>query len=357
MKRFFLVRGSSPWNRLVSASYGMLRVVDYRKSVPRYRVVREVVEKVVERLRLGVQLDVFGPPRVGKSAGVTLGIVKFIVKYNVPNYTVIIASINQRVAVNLYRYLVRWWKKIYMELRRRPGINAMELARRVKIILYLGGEHSCLRGLEKHGMEHCLSCSLLAENRRAWSRVPKVPFIDPWLVKASGYCLFQILWSKSLVHNSIVVTTLNALPLVLRAVKRAGVTKVILVVDEYLEALMRSKPVIRQVNTAKVRSRVNNREVVRLVDGWNRLVTLLDQVLIKAHEEILERKCKGNCPPERLVEMHGLWGDNLRRNEEVREIIGEMRSIVERLKAKARELNPTEKTLCSKACPTPREKH
>ena len=254
----FLVKGSNAWNRLVSASYGMLRVLDYRRLVPRYRVVREVAEKVVELLRFGVQLDVLGPPRVGKSAGVTLGIVKFIVEYNVPNYTVIIAAINRRVAVNLYRYLVGWWKKIYLELRKRPDINALELARRVKIVLYLGGEHSCLQGLKKHGMEHCLSCSLLAEHRKAWSRVPKVPFIDPWLAKASGCCPFQMLWSKSLVHNSIIVTTLNALPLILRAVQGAGVTKVILVIDEYLEALMRSKLVIRRVDVAMVKSRVSD---------------------------------------------------------------------------------------------------
>ncbi len=164
LRRFFLaVRGSSPWNRLVSASYGMLRVLDYRRLVPRYRVVREVAEKVVELLRFGVQLDVLGPPRVGKSAGVTLGVVKRVVEYNVQNYTVVVVAINRRVAVNLYRYLVGWWKKIYTELRWRPDVNAMELAKGVKIVLYLGGKYSCLRGLEKHYMEHCLSCLLLAE--------------------------------------------------------------------------------------------------------------------------------------------------------------------------------------------------
>ncbi len=180
LRHFFLAtKGSNPWNRFVFASYGMLRVLDYRKLVPRYSVVREVAEKVVELLRFGVQLDVLGPPRVGKSAGVTLGMVKYVVEYNMPNYVIIVVGINRRVAVNLYRYLVGWWKKIYMELRRRPDINALELARRVKIVLYLGGEHSCLRGLEKHSMEHCLSCPLLARNRRVWSKVPRVPFIDP----------------------------------------------------------------------------------------------------------------------------------------------------------------------------------
>jgi len=341
LRHYFLaLRGSSPWNRLVSASYGMLRVINYRELVPRYRVVREVAEKVVEQLRFGVQLDVLGPPRIGKSAGVTLGIVRRVVEYNIPNYTVIVATINRRVAVNLYRYLVGWWKKIYMELRKRPDINAMELARRVKIVLYLGEEHSCLRGLKEHDMEHCLSCPLLAENRRLWSKVPKVPFIDPWLAKASGYCLFQMLWSKSLVHNSIIVTTLNALPLILRAVQRAGVTKVILVIDEYLEALMRSRPVIKKANIARVRSRVGDRGVLRLVGEWNRLVTLLDQVLVKAHEEILAKKCGGNCPPGRLVEIYGLWKDNLRRNQRVKEIISKMRNVIEGLKARAKELPP-----------------
>ena len=108
LRRYFLAfRGSSPWNRLVSASYGMLRVINYRELVPRYRVVGEVAERVVEQLRFGVQLDVLGPPRIGKSAGVTLGIVRRVVEYNIPNYTVIIATINRRVAVNLYCYLVR----------------------------------------------------------------------------------------------------------------------------------------------------------------------------------------------------------------------------------------------------------
>jgi len=179
--------------------------------------------------------------------------------------------------VNLYKYLVGWWKKIYLELRRRPDINALELARRVKVVLYLGGEHSCLRGLRNHTMEDCLSCPLLAERRKAWEKVPKVPFIDPWLAKASGYCLFQMIWAKSLVHNSIVVTTLKALPLILRATRRAGVTKVILVVDEYVEALMKSRPTIKQVDIAKVKKRVNDRVVVDLVSEWNKLARLLDQ--------------------------------------------------------------------------------
>ncbi len=314
MRGYFLgLRGSNPWNCLVSASYGMLRVLDYRRLVPRYRVVREVADNVVEQLRFGVQFDVLGPPRVGKSAGVMLGVLRYVVEYGLPNYVVIVVAINRRVAVNLYRYLVGWWKKLYMELRRRPDMNAFELARRVKIVLYLGGEHSCLRGLKEHSMEQCLSCPLLAENRRVWSKVPKVPFIDPWLAKASGYCLFQMVWSKSLVHNSIIVTTLNALPLILRAVRRAGVTKAILVVDEYLEALMRSRPVIKQVNRAKMRGRVNDKAVFKLVDEWNRMVRLLDQRLMKAHEELVEKKCGKACSPEKLVEIYGFWKDNLRK--------------------------------------------
>ena len=48
LRGYFLgLRGSNPWNRLVSASYGMLRLLDYRRLVPRYRVVREVAEKVL----------------------------------------------------------------------------------------------------------------------------------------------------------------------------------------------------------------------------------------------------------------------------------------------------------------------
>lgn len=50
----------------------MLRVLDYRRLVPHYRVVRGVVEKVAKQLWFSVQLDMFGHPRVDKSAGVTL---------------------------------------------------------------------------------------------------------------------------------------------------------------------------------------------------------------------------------------------------------------------------------------------
>ncbi len=117
-------------------------------------------------------------------------------------------------------------------------------------------------------------------------------------------------------------------------------TKVILVIDEYLEVLMRSRPVIKKVNIARIRSRVGDREVLRLVGEWNRLITLLDQVLVRAHEEILAKKCGDGCPPERLVEIYGLWRDNLRRNKEVKEITRKMMDIVERLKVRARELNP-----------------
>ena len=41
LRRFFLVKGSNFWNRLVSVSYDMFHTADYRKLIPRYRVVRD----------------------------------------------------------------------------------------------------------------------------------------------------------------------------------------------------------------------------------------------------------------------------------------------------------------------------
>ena len=66
------------WNRLVGLGWRLarLRKGSWRRLLPYNRVVREVAEKVVELLRLGAQLDVLGSPRVGKSAGATLGIVR-----------------------------------------------------------------------------------------------------------------------------------------------------------------------------------------------------------------------------------------------------------------------------------------
>lgn len=52
-----------------------------------------------------------------------------------------------------------------MDLRKRYDTNALGLARRVEIVLCFSGKHSYLQGLEKHNVEHCLTCPLLVGER------------------------------------------------------------------------------------------------------------------------------------------------------------------------------------------------
>ena len=88
----------------------------------------------------------------------------------------------------------------------------------------------------------------MPEARTGVEEAPPTPFIDPWLLKMAGYCPFIAVFSKNFYYNSIIVTTLDSLPFPLANVKRNNIRKVVIVFDEYLEALQRTKPRIRHVN-------------------------------------------------------------------------------------------------------------
>ncbi|RLG75778.1 MAG: hypothetical protein DRO12_05105 [Thermoprotei archaeon] len=66
------------WNRLVGLGWKLarLRKGSWRKLLPYNHVVEEVAERIARELRFGRWLEVFGPPRLGKTAGVIWGLVK-----------------------------------------------------------------------------------------------------------------------------------------------------------------------------------------------------------------------------------------------------------------------------------------
>lgn len=163
---------------------------------------------------------------------------------------------------------------------------------------------------------------------------PAIPFIDPWLLNMAGYCHFIAAFSKNFYYNSIIVTTLDSLHFLSANVKWNNIKKVVIVFDEYLEALQMTKPRIRQVNIRRALGCVNSEEVRELVNEWNRYVELLDLTMTSIHEcKIVEwlKKTSGD-PLEITGYMYTSMKDNLRREEKVLEILENMMSVVERLK-------------------------
>jgi len=59
------------WNRLVGLGWKLarLRKGSWRRLLPYNRVVEEVAERIVRELRFGRWLEVYGPPRLGNTAG------------------------------------------------------------------------------------------------------------------------------------------------------------------------------------------------------------------------------------------------------------------------------------------------
>ena len=275
------------------------------------------------------------------------GLVRWVFENSIQGYTVIIVAVNRRIAVNIYKYLVGAWNALYEQAREQLYITREDLRRRLRIRLYLGGEHSCLQGRKKHYIEHCLACPLYQRHSREWRRPPATPFMDPWMLKMAGYCPFIAAFSKNYYYNSIVVTTLDSLPFLLANVRRNNIRKVVVVFDEYLEALQRMKPRIRLVDARRALRRVDSREVERLVDEWNKYVKLLDLTLASIHErkivEWLERT--PGDPLEIMAYMYTHMRDNLRREEEILEILEEMRRVVERLEEAADRLKIREKLI------------
>jgi len=200
------------WNRLISLSWRVARSRSASFLIPDNVFVRYIEERVVEEFRFGRWLEIIGAPRTGKSGGLR-GVVRWVVENDIQNYVVLVVAPNRRLAENLYRYAVGAAAKLYRELRRSGvKISRGDFFARVRVRLYLCSEQSCLLGKRDHYIESCVkSCPLFSQFEKKWRRLPPVPFLDPWLLKLSGYCPFVAAFNKSFWYKSIVVLTADSL--------------------------------------------------------------------------------------------------------------------------------------------------
>ena len=143
-------------NKLKSLSWGVVRRARL-EWLPVNGFVRWLSEKIAERLERDTWIEVVSAPRVGKSSGVLLGLMKWIVERGIDNYVVLIVVVNKRIGRQLYKYLLGGWKRVLHDLR-ELGWNAGMLAEKLRIRYYEGMESSCLVGKKIHKFEECLKC-------------------------------------------------------------------------------------------------------------------------------------------------------------------------------------------------------
>jgi len=180
---FNLLKGLS-WRAVRRAGVGWLPVTELGG-----RVAEVVAEKLSEGG--GYWIDVVSAPRVWKSSGVLLGLVKWVVESGVDDYVIIVIAPNRRLGRQLYRYLLGAWWRVLRGLR-GFGWNAGMLAERVRIRYYEGMEAGCLIGKRVHRVEDCLKCPLNQRYQRVWRKVYRapVPVLDPVILRLSGFCPF-----------------------------------------------------------------------------------------------------------------------------------------------------------------------
>jgi len=238
------VVASPDWNRLLKLSWKVTRARDAYRLVPSTEFSAYISGRVSDELRFGRWLEIIAPPRSGKSAGVALGVLRWIVERDVRNYVVLVVAVNRRLAEVLYKYLVGSAHRVLHELERcGVAVNRGDFYKRIKIRLYLGAENSCLAGNKVHYVEYCIkACPLFKKYSAKWRRLPNVPFIDQWNLKLSGYCPFVAASSKRFWYNSIVVITVDSLKYALRRILNLGIRNVVVVFDEYLVHLKKKMP-------------------------------------------------------------------------------------------------------------------
>jgi hypothetical protein len=299
------------WNLLVSLSWRVVRSRRARGLVPDGVFVRYVESEVARLLRFGRWVKVVAGPRTGKSTGVVRGVVKWLVENDMKNYVVLVVAANRRLAENLYRYVIGAVVSLFHELRRSGiKISRGELFSKVRVRLYIGSEQSCLLGKRVHYVEDCVKrCTLFKRYERGWRRLPPAPVMDTWVLKLAGYCPFISASSKSFWYKSIVVLTYNSLGYALRQIARHKIRRVILVLDEWLFLADKLRGVLVILDAKKLKrvfGELFEREfdvdsggdvrvsVAKIVNAWNRLVSEIDELLVRFYAELLG------------VEYHGL---------------------------------------------------
>jgi len=225
-------------NTLKRISWGVIR----RASddwLPITEFSRHVAERLVVELEDNAWIDVVSAPRVGKSSGVIYGIMRWIIENNIDGYVVLIVVVNKNVGRQLYRYALGAWRRLLKDLQ-DLGWNAGMLAEKIRIRYYEGMESSCLMNKEVHKFDECLKCSLFQLYHKDWRKVYRfpVPVMDPVVLRMSGYCSFQVLFSPTFWRNSVVIVNYRLLPLVSSILERLRLRWVVVYFDEYLIQLM-----------------------------------------------------------------------------------------------------------------------
>jgi len=258
------------------------------------RMIWRFLREKGEELMRGIWIEVVSAPRIGKSSGVLLGLMKWIVERDIDNYVVLVVVVNKRVGRQLYRYLLGCWKRILRDLR-ELGWNAGMLAEKMRIRYYEGMESSCLMSKGIHRFEDCLKCPLFQLYHKEWRKVYRfpVPVMDPVILKMCGYCPFHVLFSPVFWRNSFVVVNYKILPLVLSILERINVKKVVVYFDEYLVHLN------HRILLGKISRRINERildlevewngEIIKfrnVVDKYNLFIEKLIKRIFKKYDEV-----------------------------------------------------------------------
>ena len=109
-----------------------------------------------------------------------------------------------------------------------------------------------------------------------------VPVLDPVVLRVSGYCPFQVLFSPVFWCNSFVVVHYRILPLVISILKRLSIKKVVVYFDEYLVHL-NHRLVLRKIDVSRIGRSVLDLDVeydgerIRFGDLINRYNRLIDR--------------------------------------------------------------------------------
>ena len=247
-------------NRLKSISWGVVRK-SKEVWVPVTGFGRWLSDKIVEKLEEGSWVEVVSAPRVGKSSGTLLGLMKWIVERGIDNYVVLVVVVNRRIGRQLYKYALGAWKRMLKDLR-ELGWNKGMLAERIRIRYYEGMESACLSNKKIHKFEDCLKCTLFQLYQKEWRKVYHfpVPVMDPVILRLSGYCPFQVLFSHVFWRNSFVIISYRMLPLVISILSRLSIRKVVIYFDEYLVHL-NYRLVLKKIDISKMDKSILNLEV------------------------------------------------------------------------------------------------
>ena len=178
---------------------------------------------------------------------------------------------------------------------------------------------------------------LFREYDRYWRKFPSVPVVDPIMLMRAGYCPFRALFSRNFIHNSIIITTYSSLPIILKAVERAGIKKIILMVDEWLEYLYRKRIRIKKISE----KRFEDEEIRLLIRKYNKLVDELRKYIIEYYNGLYRKSASWQELGNKMIYLH----DSMDRTaySKVEEIFERMKNVLYGMRKRAERLDVDER--------------